>query len=195
MRTAFPKVEMLIHLDPEGHVDTDNPLVEADVTPHWFGKRLDETALRPDRRLCRRAVHRQSGGGDAARRLARRRGAAGDRGREQSVAKPPSSVARCERRRRDFELRWFTPAVEVALCGHATLASGHFVLSRDPDARPRRASARARPACSRWRATATAMRWRCRPGRRRPSRCPRSSPALGVDSAGRDAVARRRLWR
>ncbi|WP_010162126.1 cation diffusion facilitator family transporter [Sphingomonas sp. PAMC 26617] len=40
LRRAFPKVEVLIHLDPEGHVDTDNPLVEADVTPHWFGKRL-----------------------------------------------------------------------------------------------------------------------------------------------------------
>ncbi|MGK6318340.1 cation diffusion facilitator family transporter [Sphingomonas sp. DT-204] len=40
LRDAFPKVEVLIHLDPEGHVDTDNPLVEADVTPHWFGKRL-----------------------------------------------------------------------------------------------------------------------------------------------------------
>jgi len=37
---VFPKVEILIHLDPEGHVDTDNPLIEADVTPHWFGKRL-----------------------------------------------------------------------------------------------------------------------------------------------------------
>ena len=33
----------------------------------------------------------------------------------------------------DFELRWFTPAAEVALCGHATLASGHFVLSSDGD--------------------------------------------------------------
>lgn len=32
----------------------------------------------------------------------------------------------------DFELRWFTPTSEVALCGHATLASGHFVLSSDP---------------------------------------------------------------
>lgn len=32
----------------------------------------------------------------------------------------------------DFELRWFTPAVEVALCGHATLASGHYILSADP---------------------------------------------------------------
>lgn len=33
----------------------------------------------------------------------------------------------------DFELRWFTPAAEVALCGHATFASGHFVLSSDPE--------------------------------------------------------------
>ncbi|SFP92392.1 cation diffusion facilitator family transporter [Sphingomonas rubra] len=40
LKRAFPKVEVLIHLDPEGHVDTDNPLVEADVTPHWFGKRM-----------------------------------------------------------------------------------------------------------------------------------------------------------
>jgi PhzF family phenazine biosynthesis protein len=27
----------------------------------------------------------------------------------------------------DYDLRWFTPAVEVALCGHATLASAHFL--------------------------------------------------------------------
>ena len=41
IHAAFPKVEILIHLDPEGHVDhPDNPLVEADVTPHWFGKRV-----------------------------------------------------------------------------------------------------------------------------------------------------------
>ncbi len=32
----------------------------------------------------------------------------------------------------DYELRWHTPAAEVALCGHATLASGHYVLGRDP---------------------------------------------------------------
>jgi ferrous-iron efflux pump FieF len=40
LKAAYPRVEVLIHLDPEGHVDTDNELVEADVTPHWFGKRL-----------------------------------------------------------------------------------------------------------------------------------------------------------
>lgn len=33
----------------------------------------------------------------------------------------------------DFELRWFTPTSEVMLCGHATLASGHVVLSSDPE--------------------------------------------------------------
>ena len=32
----------------------------------------------------------------------------------------------------DYELRWWTPAVEVAMCGHATLASGHAILSADP---------------------------------------------------------------
>lgn len=28
----------------------------------------------------------------------------------------------------DYHLRWFTPAVEVDLCGHATLATGHHLL-------------------------------------------------------------------
>lgn len=28
----------------------------------------------------------------------------------------------------DYELRWFTPTVEVNLCGHATLAAGHILL-------------------------------------------------------------------
>jgi len=29
-----------------------------------------------------------------------------------------------------FDLRWFTPTAEVDLCGHATLASAHLILSR-----------------------------------------------------------------
>jgi PhzF family phenazine biosynthesis protein len=29
----------------------------------------------------------------------------------------------------DYELRWFTPTVEVNLCGHATLAAGHVLMS------------------------------------------------------------------
>ncbi|WP_082458507.1 PhzF family phenazine biosynthesis protein [Sphingomonas sp. Leaf10] len=33
----------------------------------------------------------------------------------------------------DYELRWFTPTTEVAMCGHATLASGHVLLG-DRDA-------------------------------------------------------------
>jgi PhzF family phenazine biosynthesis protein len=35
----------------------------------------------------------------------------------------------------DWELRWCTPTHEVALCGHATMASGHVLLSRDGGAR------------------------------------------------------------
>jgi len=31
----------------------------------------------------------------------------------------------------DWELRWFTPTVEIRLCGHATLAAGHVLLSQD----------------------------------------------------------------
>jgi PhzF family phenazine biosynthesis protein len=31
----------------------------------------------------------------------------------------------------DYELRWFTPTVEVNLCGHATLASAHILLKGD----------------------------------------------------------------
>jgi PhzF family phenazine biosynthesis protein len=31
----------------------------------------------------------------------------------------------------DFDLRWFTPATEVDLCGHATIASGHVLIHGD----------------------------------------------------------------
>jgi predicted PhzF superfamily epimerase YddE/YHI9 len=32
----------------------------------------------------------------------------------------------------DWQLRWFTPTVEIRLCGHATLAAGHVLLGQDP---------------------------------------------------------------
>lgn len=32
--------------------------------------------------------------------------------------------------RADFKLKWFTPAVEVELCGHATIASLHYLAER-----------------------------------------------------------------
>ena len=37
-----------------------------------------------------------------------------------------------ERNDADYDLRWFTPASEVELCGHATLASGHVLIHSDP---------------------------------------------------------------
>ncbi|MBL6750660.1 MAG: PhzF family phenazine biosynthesis protein [Nevskia sp.] len=42
-----------------------------------------------------------------------------------------------EQNHADFRLRWFTPTVEVPLCGHATLGSGHVVLEELGFARPR----------------------------------------------------------
>ena len=36
-----------------------------------------------------------------------------------------------ERADADFDLRWFTPATEVDLCGHATIASGHVLIHGD----------------------------------------------------------------
>ena len=43
----------------------------------------------------------------------------------------------------DFALRWFTPTVEVAMCGHATLASGHVIMTRDGSDRVRFSTRRA----------------------------------------------------
>lgn len=40
-------------------------------------------------------------------------------------------VVRDETGEADWELRWCTPAYEIALCGHATLAAGHVLLERD----------------------------------------------------------------
>jgi PhzF family phenazine biosynthesis protein len=50
-----------------------------------------------------------------------------DSGWMQSVAAEMnhSETAFVRRLGDEFELRWFTPAVEVALCGHATLAAAH----------------------------------------------------------------------
>jgi predicted PhzF superfamily epimerase YddE/YHI9 len=37
----------------------------------------------------------------------------------------------------DWELRWCTPTYEIALCGHATLASGHVLLGWDAELKGR----------------------------------------------------------
>ena len=46
-------------------------------------------------------------------------------------------VLRDESGAADWELRWFSPACEIGLCGHATLASGHVMLVRDGGERVR----------------------------------------------------------
>src|SRR5262245_59434143 len=42
----------------------------------------------------------------------------------------------------DWSLRWFTPTIEVALCGHATLATAHVLL--EEGLLPRKGAARFR---------------------------------------------------
>src|SRR5512142_118542 len=38
-----------------------------------------------------------------------------------------SETAFLHKQAEGYDLRWFTPAIEVALCGHATLASAHIL--------------------------------------------------------------------
>ena len=60
-----------------------------------------------------------------------------DVAREMNLAETAFLAARADGA---YDLRWFTPAVEVALCGHATLASAHALweeglLAREQPAR------------------------------------------------------------
>ena len=48
-----------------------------------------------------------------------------------------SETAFLVKRSDGYDLRWFTPSVEIDLCGHGTLASAH-VLWETGEARPRR---------------------------------------------------------
>lgn len=50
---------------------------------------------------------------------------------ENNLAETAFTVPLPDGSEADYELRWFTPAVEVALCGHATLASGHKLMPPD----------------------------------------------------------------
>jgi PhzF family phenazine biosynthesis protein len=52
---------------------------------------------------------------------------------ENNLAETAFTVKLPEGAGADYELRWFTPAVEVALCGHATLASGHVLMAPERD--------------------------------------------------------------
>ena len=50
---------------------------------------------------------------------------------EENMFAETAFVVRDETGAADWELRWFTPEIEIRLCGHATLASGHVLLGRD----------------------------------------------------------------
>lgn len=59
---------------------------------------------------------------------------------EMNLSETAFLVPRRDPRTDGFDLRWFTPSAEVALCGHATLASAHALwsegrLGREDEAR------------------------------------------------------------
>lgn len=53
---------------------------------------------------------------------------------ENNLSETAFLVSQGEAEEHRFHLRWFTPALEVALCGHATLASASWYLDRHPEA-------------------------------------------------------------
>ncbi len=50
---------------------------------------------------------------------------------ENNLSETAFTIATPDDREADYALRWFTPTVEVKLCGHATLASGHVLMRGD----------------------------------------------------------------
>ena len=48
---------------------------------------------------------------------------------ENNLSETAFAVPAADDAEADFDLRWFTPTVEVDLCGHATLASAHILMS------------------------------------------------------------------
>ncbi len=108
---------------------------------------------------------------------------------------PPGGAA-------DWALRWFTPVVEVDMCGHATLATAHVLHTTGRATGPVRfprcgvlTATRARTAASRW--TSPPPRWprsRCRtvsrtPSARTPSRC--TTPASTSATCSSSCATRR----
>src|SRR3982751_5625727 len=49
---------------------------------------------------------------------------------EMNLSETAFLVPRADREHDGYDLRWFTPAVEIDLCGHATLASAHALWQR-----------------------------------------------------------------
>ena len=95
----------------------------------------------------------------------------------------------------DFRLRWFTPTVEVPLCGHATLASAAVVMERlSPQRRRVVFHSASGPLTVERTATGYVMNFPARPSRAGCWPPPALAEALGVH-AGRGGVGRVQLSR
>ncbi|MBI5711442.1 MAG: PhzF family phenazine biosynthesis protein [Candidatus Eisenbacteria bacterium] len=109
-----------------GAVFAGNP---AAVCPleRWLEPRLMQ-AIAAENNLSETAFFVRAGGGAQVRNAA---AAAPARGPSGGAPAPGGAPGRAD----DFEIRWFTPAAEIDLCGHATLASAWVVLHRLEPAR------------------------------------------------------------
>ena len=111
------------------------------------------------------------------------------RGRDESVG---DGVRPSDRTRPLFRLRWFTPRVEVDLCGHATLAAAHVLweeglLARKPPRSSRPAAAASRPPAGDW-IELDFPAEPIDPRSRRRARSNRRGPERAVDVGGPEPV-------
>jgi ferrous-iron efflux pump FieF len=131
LEVEFPGVDVLIHVDPEGQVDKPgNPLAEMvePVEVAALGKRemmseyrlvqVDAFADRPFTGNPAAVMPLDAWLPDATLQAI---------AMENNLSETAFTVP-LDGGEAGYELRWFTPTIEVALCGHATLASGHVLM-------------------------------------------------------------------
>ena len=122
----FPGTEILIHVDPEGQTDRET-LLPQDITEQarltsipFF--QVDAFAERPLTGNPAAVMPLDRWLDDATMQAI-----AAENNLSETAFTVPS-----ERDDADYDLRWFTPAAEVELCGHATLAAGHVLIHSEP---------------------------------------------------------------
>ena len=126
LQERFPGTEILIHVDPEGQTDRET-LLSSEITENA------QLTCFPSSRSMPSPTRPLTGNPAAVIPLERwlddapMQAIAGENNLSETAFTVPS-----ESDDADYDLRWFTPAAEVELCGHATLAAGHVLIHSDP---------------------------------------------------------------
>ena len=125
LAAEFPGVEVLIHLDPEGKVDQPGQPARRSGRNEEFADMTELPFIQVDAFADRPFTGNPAAvmpldawlPDDVLQAIAL----------ENNLSETAFTIP-CADGEADYELRWFTPTVEIALCGHATLASGHVLL-------------------------------------------------------------------